>query len=205
MVAASRLGRRYIGYDLDPAYVEIARARVTAEGMRADDLEDDESWGAGKLAGSVLRAAGFTIEAVRPRIPRTGVAVDFRAADHLGKTWYFKTVGAHMTHRAGMTNASAVWDTLGRLHAIRDHVDGCPVVLLTTRLPERNSEPARALRSAGPAAYFDVIDLLARAIANGWRSTPQGSVRRLLAGGPLMPPSSHFSLVEEVGDHRCPP
>ncbi len=160
MVAASRLGRRYIGYDLDPAYVEIARARVTAEGMRADDLEDDESWGAGKLAGSVLRAAGFTIEAVRPRIPRTGVAVDFRAADHLGKTWYFKTVGAHMTHRAGMTNASAVWDTLGRLHAIRDHVDGCPVVLLTTRLPERNSEPARALRSAGPAAYFDVIDLL---------------------------------------------
>ena len=160
MVAASRLGRRYIGYDLDPAYVQIARARVAAEGTRTDDPEGDDSLGASRLAGSVLRAAGFTIDSVSPKIAKTGVAVDFRAVDQLGKTWYFKTVGAHMTHRAGMTNAGAVWDTLGRLHAIRDHVDGCPVVLLTTRLPERNSEPSRALRSAGPSAYFDVIDLL---------------------------------------------
>ncbi len=160
MVAASRLGRRYIGYDLDPAYVEIARARVAAEGMRLDDLQGDESLGAAKLAESVLRAAGFSIDSLSPKIAKTGVAVDFGATDDLGKTWYFKTVGAHLTHRAGMTNVSAIWETLGRLHAIRDHVDGCPVVLLTTRLPERNSEPARALRSAGPSAYFDVIDLL---------------------------------------------
>ncbi len=31
LVAAARLGRRYVGYDLDPAYVEIARRRVTEE------------------------------------------------------------------------------------------------------------------------------------------------------------------------------
>ncbi len=31
LVAAARLGRRYIGYDLDPAYVEIARRRVADE------------------------------------------------------------------------------------------------------------------------------------------------------------------------------
>ena len=116
--------------------------------------------GAAKLADSVLRAAGFIIDSVSPKIAKTGVSVDFRATDNHGKTWYFKIVGAHTTHRAGMTNAGAVWDTLGRLHAIRDHVDGCPVVLLTTHLPERNTEPARALRSAGPSAYFDIIDLL---------------------------------------------
>ena len=160
MVAASRLGRRYIGYDLDPAYVDIARDRVAMEGMRTDEPVGSESVGTSKLAESVLRAAGFTIDGVTAKIPRTGVTVDFRAVDDLGKTWYFQTVGAHMTHRGGMTHASTVWDTLGRLHAIRDHVDGCPVVLLTTRLPARNSEPARALRSAGPSAYFDVIDLL---------------------------------------------
>ena len=28
LVAAARLGRRYVGYDLDPEYVEIARQRV---------------------------------------------------------------------------------------------------------------------------------------------------------------------------------
>ena len=32
LVAASRLGRRYVGYDLDPAYVELARRRVADEG-----------------------------------------------------------------------------------------------------------------------------------------------------------------------------
>jgi modification methylase len=31
LVAAARLGRRYIGYDLDPSYVEIARRRVDEE------------------------------------------------------------------------------------------------------------------------------------------------------------------------------
>ena len=31
-VAAARTGRRYVGYDLDPAYVEIAAARVEREG-----------------------------------------------------------------------------------------------------------------------------------------------------------------------------
>ncbi len=160
MVAASRLGRRFIGYDLDPEYVAIARERVANEGMRTEQPDGDESLGAGKLAESVLRGGGFTIETVGPRIAKTGVSVDFRCSDQLGATWLFKIVGAHMTHRAGMTNVGAVWDTLGRLHAIRDHVDGAPIVLLTTRLPERNSEPARALRAAGPAAYFDVIDLL---------------------------------------------
>ena len=160
MVAASRLGRRYIGYDLDPEYVAIARARVASEGMRTDDLEGVESLGGAKLAEAVLRNAGFTIDMIGPRIARTGVRVDFRCTDALGKDWLFKIVGAHTTHRAGMANVGAVWDTLGRLHAIRDHVDGAPVVLLTTRLPERKSEPARALRAAGPSAYFDVIDLL---------------------------------------------
>ncbi len=28
LVAAARLGRRYVGYDLDASYVEIARRRV---------------------------------------------------------------------------------------------------------------------------------------------------------------------------------
>ena len=31
-VAAARSGRRYVGYDTDPAYVDLARARVAREG-----------------------------------------------------------------------------------------------------------------------------------------------------------------------------
>ena len=35
LVAAARLGRRYVGYDLDPTYVDIARLRVRDEGSTA--------------------------------------------------------------------------------------------------------------------------------------------------------------------------
>ncbi len=38
LVAAARLGRRYVGYDLDPHYVEIARRRV-AEVLAAEQIE----------------------------------------------------------------------------------------------------------------------------------------------------------------------
>ncbi len=34
LVAAARLGRRYVGYDLDPSYVDIARRRVADETAR---------------------------------------------------------------------------------------------------------------------------------------------------------------------------
>src|SRR6476619_7097004 len=37
LVAAARLGRRYVGYDLDPAYVELAQQRVA----EADELAAD--------------------------------------------------------------------------------------------------------------------------------------------------------------------
>ena len=157
IVAASRLGRRYVGYDLDPDYVAIAQARLEREGTPVNASND--SAGAAKVAESALVKAGFTIDSVGPKIAKTGVRVDFGCRDAQGVLWFFKIVGAHTSHRGGMMNHGAVWDTLGRLHAIRDHLDGCPVILLTTRTPDASSEAGRALRSAGPSAYFDVIDL----------------------------------------------
>jgi DNA modification methylase len=157
VVAASRLGRRYVGYDLDPSYLQIAQERLEREGTLNAGL--DATDGALKIAESSIRSAGFAIEGLGPKIAKTGVGVDFSGRDANGQLWYFKVVGAHTTHRGGMTNQGAVWDTLGRLHAIRDHLDGCPVVLLTTKAPDTGSEAGRALRSAGPSAYFDVVDL----------------------------------------------
>src|SRR5215208_832670 len=40
LVAAARLGRRYVGYDTDAGYVDIARRRV-AEALAAEDPDDD--------------------------------------------------------------------------------------------------------------------------------------------------------------------
>ena len=45
LVAAARTGRRYVGYDLDAGYVELARARVEDEG-------DPIMYDAARVAGS---------------------------------------------------------------------------------------------------------------------------------------------------------
>src|SRR3712207_3104348 len=80
LVAAARLHRRYVGYDTDREYVEIARRRVAEALADAAPDEDDalrraartEGKAATRLAEDVLVDAGFTVEARDVRVPRTG-------------------------------------------------------------------------------------------------------------------------------------
>lgn len=169
LVAAARLGRRYIGYDLDPAYVDIARQRVAGEASPGE-LDQPSAWpydvgmGASKLAENVLLDAGFTIEATDKRIPKTGVKVAFVAVDGEGGKWFFDLAGPFTTHRPGLTRTEAVWRALGRAHAVRGGgPPGVPYVLLAPGLPVPKSEAAAALRAAGPDAFFAAIDLLSEA------------------------------------------
>jgi site-specific DNA-methyltransferase (adenine-specific) len=159
LVAAARMGRRYVGYDLDPMYVDIARRRVALEGAPAEaSALADPVKGAKKLAEEVLVDAGFTITGRNRRVRRTGVAVSLVAEDHAGLPWVFEVAGASTSHRGGLARTDVVWRTLGRVSAVRDHVNG-PIVLLTPQLPRKGSEGDLALRAAGPQAFFDAIDL----------------------------------------------
>ncbi len=168
LVAASRLERRYVGYDLDPAYVEIARRRVAAEGRpppappappapgRAPGAHES----AVRLADAALRAAGFAVTAEDARVPHTGVTVSFVAEDRAGRRWLFDVGGAHTSQRGGLQRSDIVWRSLGRAHALRGRAEGAArLVLLTTQLPRRPGEGDTALRAAGPDAFFDVVDL----------------------------------------------
>jgi DNA modification methylase len=165
LVAAARLGRRYAGYDLDPAYVEIAERRVKealAQGphVRAPITELASSDTAGALAEAALVKSGFVIEYRNKRIRGTGVAVPLVAADQAGGSWFFEIGGPNTSRRAGLTRAETVWRTLGRAAALRGRLSSDErVVVLTTCLPEGPGGDA-ALRSAGPAVVFDVIDVL---------------------------------------------
>jgi site-specific DNA-methyltransferase (adenine-specific) len=175
LVAAARLDRRYIGYDLDPTYVEMARQRVNelsepASGIDGSVPDDDdvpsratrEGKAAPKLARQVLEEAGFTIRDENQRIPKTGVVVTFVTEDAHGATWLFDVVGAFTSHRGGLLRMDAVWKALGRAHALRGRANGeRRLVFLTTHLPQRHSVGDQALRSAGPGAFFDVIEMLA--------------------------------------------
>ena len=150
LVAAARLGRRYVGYDLDPTYVDIARRRVAIEGAPVDvsTLLADPVKGAKKLAEETLVAAGFTITARNRRIKRTGAAVSFVAEDSEGHPWVFEVAGAATSHRGGLARTDAVWRTLGRLSAVHDHVPG-PLVVLSPQLPRKGSEGDLAFARPG--------------------------------------------------------
>jgi DNA modification methylase len=212
LVAAARLDRRYIGYDLDPAYADIARQRVAdaiatvasrvAEPPPVADappvpeppaapirrsrrktaaepkvasvavvaVEDfqtratREGKAAQRLAEDLLREANFAVTRTNARIAKAGVVVNFEARDDDGGYWYFDVSGAFTTHRGGLLRTDTVWKSLGRAHAMRSHLErtGARLVFLTSNLPKRPSEGDTALRAAGPGAFFDAIEMLAR-------------------------------------------
>jgi len=159
LVAAARLGRRYIGYDLDPAYVEIARGRVADEAPGEPPIVVDGS-AAGKFAALALTEAGFTIVKENRRVPRTGVAVSFVAHDRNGHEWWFDLAGPMTARRGGMHRMETVWRALGRAAALRSARGDRPLVLLTSHLPKPSSEGDTALRAAGRDTVFDVVELL---------------------------------------------
>ncbi len=192
LVAAAVLDRRYVGYDLDDEYTDIARHRVTdalsdaeatprrinqnagPKSVDATDVDNEdfqsratrEGKRAQKLAEEVLEAAGFTIEEVNKKVPKTGVTVNFICRDRNDATWYFDVSGAFTSHRGGLLRTDTVWKSLGRAAALRgiERPDSeVPLVFLTTNLPRRPSEGDTALRSAGPNAFFDAIEMLSDA------------------------------------------
>jgi site-specific DNA-methyltransferase (adenine-specific) len=167
LVAAARLGRRYAGYDLDPAYVEVARARVAAAlaepavepGDRAAHATS-EGLAAPRYAEQVLVDAGFTVTGRDQRVKGTGISVDLVATDAAGATWFFDVAGPFTRHRGGMHRMETVLRALGRAVTVRRALGDAPLVILTTALPRRPSDGDSALRAAGRRVCFDVIDLL---------------------------------------------
>ena len=172
VVAASRTGRRYVGYDLDPAYVAIARERLDTEGGRNAPAANDGA-SAAAIAKSRIVEAGFVNVADDRKVPGTGVTVAFTADDAAGRVWHFELAGTHTSARAGLTRADLVWKFLGRANVLRRRgVER--LVLLTPELPRPGSESSTALRASGHETFLDVIALFdtdaqirMRAYANG--------------------------------------
>ncbi len=186
LVAAARLARRYIGYDLDADYVEIARRRV-AEATAAVSAEVEaecQGRAAHDLAADVVERCGFRITARDKALRGTGVAIDLVATDAGGKTWFFDVPGPFTSHRRGLQRADAVWKALGRACAVRGARGEIPLVLLASALPRRRSGTDAALRAAGPTAFFDAIDLLS--------DDDLGRLRRYAADGPAAGPQPGF-------------
>jgi DNA modification methylase len=196
LVAAARSGRDAVGYDLDPAYVTLAEARLAQEVTEAGDdpgagrrksraategADKTDGVSAAALARLVIEGAGFVDVRADRRLSRLGLAVSFTAVDQAGRTWYFDLAGTHSAYRGGMTRSETVWRTLGRAHVMAAH-DLTPLVVLTTQLPRAGTEPDRALRASGPGTIFDAVDLLAPEAQRRLVAYAQGRQRAPLPG-----------------------
>ncbi len=157
LVAARRCGRDAVGYDLDPAYVELSLARVAGEGDRTDPAGGDGT-SAVSLARAALGTAGFADVRPNRRLRGLGLAVDFTGTDAGGRTWYFDVAGPNSAYRGGMARSETVWRALGRAHVMAASGHH-PFVVLTTQLPRPGTEVDRALRAPGPGGLFDAVDL----------------------------------------------
>jgi DNA modification methylase len=187
-VAASLTNRRFIGYDLDPSYCEIARNRVAneghaagiAKGMTADGTEAAGSLFAAErepfadLHRTLAKVAdrGTSLSSILPVVLEGagftidtvnkkiahGLTVAIIATDRQGKPWFFDICGTNATGRGGLDRADAVWKALGRV-ASAEQAGATPWVFVTSRLPGGKTESARVLKSVGPNVFFDAIGL----------------------------------------------
>jgi hypothetical protein len=162
LVAASRLDRRYVGYDLDPAYVEVARERVAGAGAPVSDPASSASKAIQAIAADVVENAGFRIIGRKSRLRGLGVTISLVAAAGDDRPWYFDVTGGFTTPRSGLHRAETAWASLGRAHVLANSGIS-PVVFLTSHMPRRSSEADQALHAAGTGAFFDAIEILSEA------------------------------------------
>ena len=210
-VAAVRSERRFVGYDTDSTYVELARERVETERARdtsanprvvlrtrATDFDETEEphersvregRSAKEIARALLAHCGFTDLVDDHRIGN-GIEVSFAAKDAEGKQWLFDVSGAFTSARPGLRRIDTVLRALGKAAVINASNEGVePLILLTTNLPPAASPAEVALRTARGSVFHDAIEMLSaegqerlRHYAAGEnRTVPEGA---LLAGDP---------------------
>jgi DNA modification methylase len=168
IVAAARTGRRYVGYDLDPTYVEIARERLLTEGHASDhDAQrgaaammpvSDPGAAGHRVIEECLLNAGFSITQRNFKVRGTGVVIPFEVTSPAGTRLWCEVGGPHRRHRGGLSRTEQVLRVLGRAAVVRQARGATALVILTTQLPVARSEAATMLTAALADPQHRVID-----------------------------------------------
>jgi site-specific DNA-methyltransferase (adenine-specific) len=157
-LAAVRTGRHYLGYDLDPAYVEAARGRLRDELGRllaAGGPPVPVGDKAVERAVELLRGAGFAVD-IRSKRKSGGVDVTLVAVDDGGHEWLVDVVGGFTVGRSGLRRSDVLERTLGRaarLSGFGHH----RLLVMATDVPPTRSVGARALSAARGRLLVDVL------------------------------------------------
>lgn len=184
-VAALRVGRSFVGYELDEDYQKRANERLSDETQRlqqvtevlrerrairppaadhpvdVDDFQERatrEGKRAKAIARDLLQACGFDISHEGQKL-RQGVEINFVAVDTCGRKWYFDVSGAFNSNRPGLKRTDTLWKALGKAAVIRAEGKAPPLILLTTNLPDKGSAGYLALKSSREHLFHDAIEM----------------------------------------------
>jgi DNA modification methylase len=191
LVAAAKTRRRYVGYDLDPAYAALARERV--EGVLERQLQQAVPSPEGPGNQAEHRAVSVTLpvhpDDFQARAALEGKAVQDLAAQRLEEAGFTILRRNHRLKGLGLTinflaadatGGEWYFDVSGAFTSVRPglmrtdtvwkslgraHVlanqEIGPLILLTSNLPRPGSDGDRALRNATRAAFFDAVEIFA--------------------------------------------
>jgi site-specific DNA-methyltransferase (adenine-specific) len=152
LVAAARTGRRGVGYELDPTYVDIARQRLS-EPLEAPFPPRDKK--ILDVATDVLAGAGFSIVGTNRRV--SGVAVPVVALDTAGETWFVDVTGGFTVSTGGLATTDGVLRSLGKAAILAS--ESSNILLLSSHLPQPATEAGRLLKEARGRLFVDALDL----------------------------------------------
>ena len=183
-VAAVNAGRRAVGVDLDPNYLELARDRLDTDTRNANTggAETGEAAPAPTVdrrsaverVRTALEAEGHEVRDGR-KVGRSGIAPDLEVptlADAHGPL-AIDVVGGDVTGRRGLARIELTWRAIGRASVIQQ-TDGRRLLLVTTGLPVAGSDSARALRALGPDGPIHDVRTIDEVEADGL-GAPGGS------------------------------
>ncbi len=152
LVAAARTGRRGVGYDLDPAYVDLARERL-AEPPGHLSLPFDRK--ILDIAVEALSTAGFSIEGTNRRV--AGVTVPIIARDSAGARWFVDVTGGFTVSPGGLATTDGVLRSLGKAAILG--LESANILLLTSHLPQPATEAGRILKETHGRLFAEALEI----------------------------------------------
>jgi hypothetical protein len=152
-----------VGYDLDPAYVALARRRVAEEGTPSTQAgagpAGESPGGALALTRTALEAAGFRVLDREPS-PRPPLQPDLWAKARPGTIWAVVVAGPDSTFRPGVERPGVLVEAIGHAAVIAGALGPAARVLVATpRGPANGSSAARAVAAATPQPVSAFVDL----------------------------------------------
>lgn len=141
-VAARRLGRDFVGYDMDEQYVELAMSRVATEGQPVSTSEVRTMH---DVVDDLLKSVGgLTVEWGVRLSPALEISGRIVTSD--GRRFLFDLAGGNTTVRPGLVRGDLIWRTIGRAAAAHA-LSGERVIVFSTGAPERSG-----------ATVFDAVE-----------------------------------------------